>query len=87
MRAGDVDDRLDRGAARRFRHGARNYPFKRNLLRCLAAPWRRRAAINALHARDDRTLRDIGLARDQIETAIAELERIRRTRQSCSHWV
>ena len=51
-----------------------------------SAPWRRRATSNALHELDDRTLRDIGLARDQIETAIAELERIRRTRQTFSHW-
>jgi uncharacterized protein YjiS (DUF1127 family) len=54
--------------------------------RRLAAPWGRRAAIQALHELDDRTLRDIGLARDQIETAIAELERLRRTRQSYSLW-
>ena len=58
----------------------------RRLAASWSAPWRRRAAINALHELDDRTLRDIGLARDQIETAIAELERIRRTRQSRSHW-
>jgi uncharacterized protein YjiS (DUF1127 family) len=55
--------------------------------RRLAAPWGRRAAIKALHELDDRTLRDIGLARDQIETAIAELARLRRIRQSGSHWL
>jgi uncharacterized protein YjiS (DUF1127 family) len=54
--------------------------------RRLAASWRRRTTSNALHELDDRTLRDIGLARDQIETAIAELERLRRTHQSFSHW-
>jgi uncharacterized protein YjiS (DUF1127 family) len=54
--------------------------------RRLAAPWGRRAAIQALHELDDRTLRDIGLARDQIETAIADLARLRATRQPCSYW-
>jgi uncharacterized protein YjiS (DUF1127 family) len=43
----------------------------------LAAPWRHQAAIKALHELDDRTLRDIGLARDQIETAVSELGRRR----------
>jgi uncharacterized protein YjiS (DUF1127 family) len=43
----------------------------------LAAHWGRRAAIKTLHELDDRTLRDIGLARDQIETAIYEIRRLR----------
>jgi uncharacterized protein YjiS (DUF1127 family) len=43
----------------------------------LAAHWGRRAAIKTLHELDDRTLRDIGLARDQIETAIYEIGRLR----------
>jgi uncharacterized protein YjiS (DUF1127 family) len=41
------------------------------------AAWGRRATIKTLHELDDRTLRDIGLARDQIETAISELLRLR----------
>jgi uncharacterized protein YjiS (DUF1127 family) len=36
----------------------------------VAARWERRAAINALLKRDDRELRDIGLARCQIEAAV-----------------
>jgi uncharacterized protein YjiS (DUF1127 family) len=43
----------------------------------LAAYWRRRAAIKTLHELDDRALRDIGLVRDQIETAIYEIDRLR----------
>jgi uncharacterized protein YjiS (DUF1127 family) len=43
----------------------------------LAAHWVRRAAIKTLHELDDRALRDIGLARDQIETAIYEIRRHR----------
>jgi uncharacterized protein YjiS (DUF1127 family) len=43
----------------------------------LAAYWGRRAAIKSLHELDDRALRDIGLVRDQIETAIHEIERLR----------
>jgi uncharacterized protein YjiS (DUF1127 family) len=43
----------------------------------LVAAWGRRSAINALHELDDRTLRDIGLARDQIDTALSELRRLR----------
>jgi uncharacterized protein YjiS (DUF1127 family) len=43
----------------------------------LAAHWWRRAAIKSLHELDDRALRDIGLARDQIETAISEIGRLR----------
>jgi uncharacterized protein YjiS (DUF1127 family) len=43
----------------------------------LAAHLRRRAAVKSLHELDDRTLHDIGLARDQIETAIYEIERLR----------
>jgi uncharacterized protein YjiS (DUF1127 family) len=43
----------------------------------LAAQWGRRTAIESLHELDDRTLRDIGLARDQIETAIHEIRRLR----------
>jgi uncharacterized protein YjiS (DUF1127 family) len=43
----------------------------------LVAHWGRRAAIKMLHELDDRTLRDIGLARDQIETAIYEIRRLR----------
>jgi uncharacterized protein YjiS (DUF1127 family) len=43
----------------------------------LAAHLQRRAAIKSLHELDDRTLHDIGLARDQIETAIYEIERLR----------
>jgi uncharacterized protein YjiS (DUF1127 family) len=41
------------------------------------AQWGRRAAIKSLHELDDRTLRDIGLVRDQIETAVSELGRLR----------
>jgi uncharacterized protein YjiS (DUF1127 family) len=44
---------------------------------CLTAYWRRRAAIKTLHELDDRALRDIGLERDQIETAIYGIERLR----------
>ena len=36
----------------------------------LAAYWARRAAIKALLELDDRALRDIGLHRSQIETAV-----------------
>ncbi len=36
----------------------------------LAARWERRVAINTLRKRDDRELRDIGLARCQIEAAV-----------------
>jgi len=43
----------------------------------VAAAWGRRATIKTLHELDDRTLRDIGLARDQIETAISQLRRLR----------
>jgi uncharacterized protein YjiS (DUF1127 family) len=43
----------------------------------LAAHLRRRTAIKSLHELDDRMLRDIGLARDQIETAIHEIGRLR----------
>ena len=43
----------------------------------LAAYWVRRTAIETLHELDDRALRDIGLARDQIETAIYEIGRLR----------
>jgi uncharacterized protein YjiS (DUF1127 family) len=35
-----------------------------------AASWERRAAIKALRQLDDRALRDIGLARCHIETAV-----------------
>jgi len=35
-----------------------------------AAYWERRAAIRALHERNDRELRDIGLLRSQIEAAV-----------------
>ena len=43
----------------------------------LSAYCERRAAIKSLHELDDRALRDIGLARDQIETAIHEIGRLR----------
>jgi uncharacterized protein YjiS (DUF1127 family) len=43
----------------------------------LAAYWVRRAAIKTLRELDDHALRDIGLARDQIETAIYEVGRRR----------
>jgi uncharacterized protein YjiS (DUF1127 family) len=43
----------------------------------LSAHLRRRTAIKSLHQLDDRMLRDIGLARDQIETAIHEIGRLR----------
>jgi uncharacterized protein YjiS (DUF1127 family) len=36
----------------------------------LATYWERRAAIKALSEMDDRQLRDIGLARSQIELAV-----------------
>jgi uncharacterized protein YjiS (DUF1127 family) len=36
----------------------------------LAAYWVRRSAIETLRELDDRALRDIGLARDQIESAV-----------------
>jgi uncharacterized protein YjiS (DUF1127 family) len=36
----------------------------------LAARWERRAAVKVLRERDDRELRDIGLARWQIEAAV-----------------
>jgi uncharacterized protein YjiS (DUF1127 family) len=36
----------------------------------LAAVWERRAAIKALREMDDRQLRDIGVARCHIETAV-----------------
>jgi len=36
----------------------------------VAAYWERRAAIKALQGLDDRELRDIGLARCNIETAV-----------------
>jgi uncharacterized protein YjiS (DUF1127 family) len=45
--------------------------------RALAAHLRRRTAIKSLHELDDRMLRDIGLARDQIETAVHEIGRLR----------
>jgi uncharacterized protein YjiS (DUF1127 family) len=45
--------------------------------RALAAHLRRRTAIKSLHELDDRMLRDIGLVRDQIETAIHEIGRLR----------
>jgi len=43
----------------------------------LAAHWRRRTTIKTLHELDDHTLRDIGLTRDQIETAASALQRLR----------
>ncbi|HAQ84150.1 MAG: hypothetical protein CFE30_10165 [Bradyrhizobium sp. PARBB1] len=48
----------------------------------LATYWVRREAIKTLRQLDDRTLRDIGISRCQIETAVAgnfdlELVRIR----------
>jgi uncharacterized protein YjiS (DUF1127 family) len=43
----------------------------------LAAYLRRRATIKTLHELDDGALRDIGLARDQIETAVYEIGRRR----------
>jgi uncharacterized protein YjiS (DUF1127 family) len=36
----------------------------------VAAHWERRAAIKALRQLDDRALRDIGIARCHIETAV-----------------
>jgi uncharacterized protein YjiS (DUF1127 family) len=43
----------------------------------LAAYLQRRATIKTLHELDDGALRDIGLARDQIETAVYEIGRRR----------
>jgi uncharacterized protein YjiS (DUF1127 family) len=43
----------------------------------LAAYLQRRATIKTLHELDDGALRDIGLARDQIETAVYQIERRR----------
>jgi uncharacterized protein YjiS (DUF1127 family) len=48
----------------------------------IATRWMRREAIKTLHQLDDRALRDIGLSRCHIETAVAgnldlELVRIR----------
>jgi uncharacterized protein YjiS (DUF1127 family) len=60
------------GAARRATAG-RLSGFFRWIGCCaaaLAARWERRAAIKALRERDDRELRDIGLARWQIEAAV-----------------
>jgi uncharacterized protein YjiS (DUF1127 family) len=60
------------GAARRATSGGLG-GFVRwigNGANALAARWERRAAINALRKRDDRELRDIGLARSQIEAAV-----------------
>jgi uncharacterized protein YjiS (DUF1127 family) len=60
------------GAARRATSGGLG-GFVRWIGVCtyaLAARWERRAAINALRKRDDRELRDIGLARCQIEAAV-----------------
>ena len=47
-----------------------------------AAYWERRSAIRVLRERDDRELRDIGIVRSQIETAVnggfnAEWRRVR----------
>ncbi|HEX9588587.1 MAG TPA: DUF1127 domain-containing protein [Bradyrhizobium sp.] len=60
------------GTARRATSG-RSGGFVRWIGICasaLAARWERRAAINALRGRDDRELRDIGIARCQIEAAV-----------------
>jgi uncharacterized protein YjiS (DUF1127 family) len=59
------------GTPRGFVHAIGNWANR------LVAPWGRRATIKTLHELDDRTLRDIGLARDQIETAISQLRRLR----------
>jgi uncharacterized protein YjiS (DUF1127 family) len=39
-------------------------------LRAVAVEWDRRAAMKALQQLDDRALRDIGISRSQIETAV-----------------
>ena len=39
-------------------------------MHAVAADWDRRAAMKALHQLDDRALRDIGIARCNIETAV-----------------
>ena len=41
-----------------------------NLVNGLAAFWVRREAIKALRAMDDRELRDIGISRSHIESAV-----------------
>jgi uncharacterized protein YjiS (DUF1127 family) len=43
----------------------------------LAAYWARRATVKTLHELDDHALRDIGLARDQIESAVNGIGRRR----------
>jgi uncharacterized protein YjiS (DUF1127 family) len=41
-----------------------------NLVNGLVAYWMRRQAVKSLHELDDRALRDIGIARCHIETAV-----------------
>jgi uncharacterized protein YjiS (DUF1127 family) len=52
-------------------------PFIR-LVAALTDAWRRRrlrrAAMNALHSLDDRTLRDLGLHRSEIAGLVAEID-------------
>ena len=43
-------------------------------MHAVAADWDRRAAMKALHQLDDRALRDIGLSRCQIESAVHGLD-------------
>ena len=42
--------------------------------RAFAAGWNRRAAMKALHQLDDRSLRDIGISRCEIERAVHGLD-------------
>ena len=66
-------------AARRSASGARSGLVRSigNWADRLAAYWVRRATIKTLRELDDHALRDIGLARDQIESAIREIGRRR----------
>ena len=48
---------------------------RRGLIEGLLRWWDRRAAIKALHRLDDRELKDIGLTRDRIETAVSGITR------------
>ncbi len=48
------------------------------LFRVWQRHWLERSTIRTLHRLDDRTLKDIGLDRCEIESAVAELDRERR---------
>ncbi|MCB1714060.1 MAG: DUF1127 domain-containing protein [Candidatus Competibacteraceae bacterium] len=50
----------------------------RRVFRSLQAGQQRRAALRELRALNDHTLRDIGLSRAEIRTAVDELFRLRR---------